>query len=71
MFRLINRADFDAALTDAAVAAGGELLFDLPAEKIDTYRRDGVVLVRGVLSPAEIDLARAAIEQVLAAPGPL
>jgi ectoine hydroxylase-related dioxygenase (phytanoyl-CoA dioxygenase family) len=48
----------------------------LPAEKIsnetiDTYRRDGVVLVRGVLSPAEVETARAAIEHVLAAPGPL
>jgi ectoine hydroxylase-related dioxygenase (phytanoyl-CoA dioxygenase family) len=42
----------------------------LPAETIETYRRDGVVLVRSVLSPAEVETARVAIEHVLAAPGP-
>ncbi len=40
-------------------------------EQIRIYQRDGVVLVRGVLSAAEVDLATAAIEQVLASPSPL
>lgn len=44
---------------------------DLSTELVETYRRDGVVLVRGVLTPDEVDVARAAIEQVLAVPGPL
>ena len=35
------------------------------------FARDGVVCVRGVLDPAEIAAAAAAIETVLAAPGPL
>lgn len=43
----------------------------LPAETIETYRQEGVVLVRGVLSPAEVDVARSAIDTVLAEPGPL
>lgn len=38
---------------------------------VATYRRDGVVLVRGALEAREVDLARAAIEEVLASPGPL
>jgi ectoine hydroxylase-related dioxygenase (phytanoyl-CoA dioxygenase family) len=41
-----------------------------PAD-VEAYRRDGVVLVKGVLSPTEVALAAEAIEQVLAAPGPL
>lgn len=40
-------------------------------ELIDTYRRDGVVLVRGVLSPPEVRRAAEAIETVLMHPGPL
>jgi hypothetical protein len=35
------------------------------------FARDGVACVRGVLDPAEIAAAVAAIEIVLAAPGPL
>ncbi len=41
------------------------------AEQIEDYRRDGVTLVRGVLTPEEVELARAGIEAVLADPGPL
>ncbi len=40
-----------------------------PAD-IDRYRRDGVVLVRGVLSTEEVAAARRAIDTVLASPGP-
>ena len=35
------------------------------------FARDGVACVRGVLDPAEIAAAVAAIDTVLAAPGPL
>jgi ectoine hydroxylase-related dioxygenase (phytanoyl-CoA dioxygenase family) len=35
------------------------------------FARDGVVCVRGVLDAAEVDLAAAAIDEVLANPGPL
>ena len=35
------------------------------------FARDGVACVRGVLDPAEIAAAAAAIETVLAVPGPL
>jgi ectoine hydroxylase-related dioxygenase (phytanoyl-CoA dioxygenase family) len=41
-----------------------------PAD-VEAYARDGVVVLRGVLDPAEVELARAAIEQVLAAPSEL
>jgi len=36
----------------------------------EEFARDGVVAVRGVLSPGEVEEARAAIEEVMAAPGP-
>jgi hypothetical protein len=35
------------------------------------FARDGVVCVRSVLNPAEVAVAAAAIETVLASPGPL
>ncbi len=41
-----------------------------PAD-VETYRRDGVVVLRGVLDAAEVEAARAAIEEVLTRPGPL
>ena len=41
-----------------------------PAD-VESYRRDGVVVLRGVLTPDEVAVARAGIEQVLAEPGPL
>lgn len=40
-------------------------------QAVDAYQRDGVVLVRGLLTPAEVEEAAAAIELVLADPGPL
>ena len=43
----------------------------LTPEQIHTYRQDGVVLVRGVLTPVEVTAAEQAIEEVLADPGPL
>ncbi|AZI58054.1 phytanoyl-CoA dioxygenase [Nakamurella antarctica] len=43
----------------------------LTAEQIETYRRDGVVLVRGALNPAEVATAAEGIDFVLAHPGPL
>ena len=39
-------------------------------EQIETYQRDGVVLIRGVLTPDEVARAEGAIETVLAQPGP-
>jgi ectoine hydroxylase-related dioxygenase (phytanoyl-CoA dioxygenase family) len=41
------------------------------ADLAEAYRRDGVVCVRGVLDPDEVARAAAAIEAVLADPGPL
>jgi ectoine hydroxylase-related dioxygenase (phytanoyl-CoA dioxygenase family) len=38
---------------------------------VERYHRDGVLVVRGLLSPVEVDTARAGIEAALAAPGPL
>ncbi|MFI5429109.1 phytanoyl-CoA dioxygenase family protein [Aeromicrobium sp. UC242_57] len=38
---------------------------------VEAYQRDGVVVVRGLLDPDEIEWAREAIEVVLDAPGPL
>ena len=43
----------------------------IDAEDIRTYQRDGVVLIRGVLSPIEVEQAAAGIEAALASPGPL
>ncbi|MET3807640.1 ectoine hydroxylase-related dioxygenase (phytanoyl-CoA dioxygenase family) [Nakamurella sp. UYEF19] len=40
-------------------------------ETVRTYQREGVVLVRGVLSPAEVAAAAGAIETVLASPSSL
>ena len=38
---------------------------------IDTYRRDGVLVVRDLLSPEEVEVARAGIAAVLEAPSML
>ncbi len=43
----------------------------LTTQDLATYQRDGVLLVRGVLSADEVALAAGAIEQVLATPSPL
>ena len=43
----------------------------IATELVETYQRDGVVLVRQVLSLPEVARAAAAIETVLASPGPL
>jgi ectoine hydroxylase-related dioxygenase (phytanoyl-CoA dioxygenase family) len=43
----------------------------LPAELVRDYARDGVVCVRDVFDPDEIETARQAIEAVLADPSPL
>ena len=40
-------------------------------DTVDAYRRDGAVCVRGLLSPALVDLARRAIDAVLASPSRL
>lgn len=40
-------------------------------DDVATYRRDGVVVLRGVLDGAEVEQARAAVEEVLARPGDL
>lgn len=37
---------------------------------VETYRRDGVVVLRGVVSPREIELLTAGIDAVLATPSP-
>jgi geranylgeranyl reductase family protein len=47
MFRLINRADFDAALTDAAVAAGAELRTGAVVTGIDDDPGGVTLSVRG------------------------
>jgi ectoine hydroxylase-related dioxygenase (phytanoyl-CoA dioxygenase family) len=41
-----------------------------PAD-VEAFARDGVVLLRGVLDPEQVELARTAVEQVLARPGEL
>ena len=38
---------------------------------IEQYRADGCIVVRGLFSPAEVELVRAGIERNLADPGPL
>ncbi|MBK8074993.1 MAG: phytanoyl-CoA dioxygenase family protein [Kineosporiaceae bacterium] len=43
----------------------------LTAGQAEQYARDGVTLVRGLLTPEQVELARAGIERVLAEPGPL
>jgi len=43
----------------------------LTPELVETYRREGVVVVRGAFSPDDLALAEAGIEGVLADPGPL
>lgn len=43
----------------------------LDRQLVEDYQSDGVVVIRGLLDPDEIDWAREAIETVLAAPGPL
>lgn len=44
---------------------------ELSPEDIETYQRDGVVCVRGLLDADEVERAREAIDVVLADPGPL
>ncbi|MDH4352817.1 MAG: phytanoyl-CoA dioxygenase family protein [Actinomycetota bacterium] len=39
--------------------------------EVEAFRRDGVVCVRNVLDPDEVALAAAAVDRVLADPGPL
>jgi ectoine hydroxylase-related dioxygenase (phytanoyl-CoA dioxygenase family) len=41
------------------------------AAEIDAYRRDGAVVLRGLLTDREVELARSGIDGVLASPGPL
>lgn len=43
----------------------------LADEVVTAFRRDGAVVLRGVLTPAEVALARAGIDEVLARPGAL
>jgi ectoine hydroxylase-related dioxygenase (phytanoyl-CoA dioxygenase family) len=43
----------------------------LTAEEIEAYHRDGMLVVRGVLSDDEVDVAREAIDAVLASSGML
>jgi ectoine hydroxylase-related dioxygenase (phytanoyl-CoA dioxygenase family) len=43
----------------------------LEADLVETYRHDGVVLLRGILTPAEIDTLAAGVERNLADLGPL
>jgi ectoine hydroxylase-related dioxygenase (phytanoyl-CoA dioxygenase family) len=43
----------------------------LASETVVAYEKDGVVLVRHALDADEVELARAAVERVLAEPGPL
>ena len=43
----------------------------LTADEIEAYHRDGVLVVRGVLTPEEVELAREAVEEVLASSGVL
>jgi len=38
---------------------------------VEDFDRDGLVVVRGLLSPSEVDAARVAIDAVLGDPGPL
>ncbi|NRQ49448.1 phytanoyl-CoA dioxygenase family protein [Aeromicrobium stalagmiti] len=40
-------------------------------QTVEDYRRDGVVCVRGLLDPDEVEWAREAVADVLEAPGPL
>jgi ectoine hydroxylase-related dioxygenase (phytanoyl-CoA dioxygenase family) len=41
------------------------------SEQVENFTRDGVVLIRGLLTPGEVERARAGIEAVMQAPGPL
>lgn len=43
----------------------------LSDDEIEAYHRDGVLIVRGVLTPEEVELAREAIDEVLATSGML
>jgi ectoine hydroxylase-related dioxygenase (phytanoyl-CoA dioxygenase family) len=43
----------------------------VPAETIESFARDGVVLVRSVLNPTEVEVARRGIDAVMENPGPL
>ncbi|MEN9804176.1 MAG: hypothetical protein RIS41_1023 [Actinomycetota bacterium] len=43
---------------------------ELDPDVVDAYRTDGAVVLRGVVSPDEIDVLRAGIDSVVAAPSP-
>ena len=49
----------------------GAVLPGMTAETVDTYRRDGAVVVRSAFSPADLALAEAGIEAVLRDLGPV
>ena len=59
-----------AASTDATTDATTAALGRLTPSDIAAYARDGVVLLRGVLSPAELELAGRAVAGALRTPGP-
>lgn len=40
------------------------------ASQIEAYRRDGVVLLKGVLSPEEVEMGQRAVDAAVANPGP-
>jgi ectoine hydroxylase-related dioxygenase (phytanoyl-CoA dioxygenase family) len=55
-------------VTRATPERAGGLVSDAD---VAAFSKDGVLLVRGVLDAGEVDLAREAIEEILASPGPL
>ena len=55
----------------ATVRHSGAVLPGMTAETVDAYRRDGAVVARGAFSPADLALAEAGIEAVLADLGPV
>lgn len=46
-------------------------MVEVSEEQVEQYARDGVTVVRGLLTAEEVEQAREAVEQVLASPGPL
>ncbi len=54
----------------AAAAPPSDLRRPIAEEEVRAYERDGAAVLRGVLGPAWIERARAAVERALAAPGP-
>ena len=68
----LRRAPAAAAATTAAVGGADTAPFSLAsaapvltAEQLETFRRDGVLVVPGLLSPAELAAARGGLEQTL------